>query len=213
MTVPSTNVKFSDVWSEANGTYTSGSLGLNYPMSFYNYFEGPNGSFSVGDNNWGQGSNSGSDRIYGTSAKTTNIKVGDFKGLTYFYDQSQFKILINVTNNASTPNDDDVQVTVTLFDSAFTYSYVTGGQLVDAGDNVSFDISQTTTPIIAIGYWQVSLETTMAFTGSIVDISINGTSKVSSVSLPQGTTTFFDSNTYGVQGADGNGLTFDITIN
>jgi hypothetical protein len=213
MTVPSTNVKFSDVWSEANGTYTSGSLGLQYQMSFYSYFSGPNCAFVVGDNNWGQGENLGADRIYGTSAKTTNIKVGDFKGLTYFYDQSRFRIFINVTNNASTPNDDDVQVTVTLFDSAFTYSYVTGGQLVDAGDNVSFDISLSTTPIIAIGYWQVSLETTMAFTGSIVDISINGTSKVSSVSLPQGTTTFFDSNTYGVQGADGNGLTFDITIN
>jgi hypothetical protein len=53
----------------------------------------------------------------------------------------------------------------------------------------------------------------MAFTGSIVDISINGTSRVSAAPLPQGTTTFFDSNTYGVQGADGNGLTFDITIN
>ena len=212
MTVPNTNVNFSDVWSEANGTYTGGPLSLS-AMSYYSYFSGPNGSNTVSSNNWGQGESSGDNRIYNTATKTANVRVGDFKGLTYFYDQSQFKILINVTNNALTPSDDDVQVTVTLFDSAFTYSYVTGGQLVDAGDNVSFDISLSTTPIIAIGYWQVSLETTMAFTGSIVDISINGTSKVSSVSLPQGTTTFFDSNTYGVQGADNNGLTFDITIN
>ena len=212
MTVPNTNVNFSDVWSEANGTYTGGSLSLS-AMSYYSYFSGPNGSNTVSSNNWGQGESSGDNRIYNTATKTANVRVGDFKGLTYFYDQTQFKILINVTNNALTPSDDDVQVNVTLFDSTFTYSYANGGQLATAGNITSFDISQTTTPIIAIGYWQVSLETTMAFTGSIVDISINGTPRVSAASLPQGTTTFFDSNTYGVGGADNSGLTFDITIN
>ena len=211
MTVPNTNVKFSDVWSEANGAYTSGSLGLN-PMSFYNYFEGPNGSFSVGDNNWGQGANLGADRIYGTTPKTTNIKVGDFKGLTYFYDQSQFKILINVDNKGSTPNDDDVQVTVTLFDSAGSYDYANGNQLATAGNITSFDISQTTTPIIAIAYWLVGVETTMAFRGSNVEISINNQVKVNGGILNVGTTTFFDSTMYGAEAADSNGLTFDITV-
>jgi hypothetical protein len=212
MTVPSTNVKFSDVWSEANGTYTSGSLSLS-AMSYYSYFSGPNILNTVPDNNWGQGESSGADRILGTTPKTTNIRVNDFRGLTYFYDQSQFKILINVTNNASTPNDDDVQVTVTLFDSTSTYAYVTGGQLAFAGNITEFDISLATTPIISIAYWLVTLETTMAFTGSNVDITINTTSRVNDF-LPAGTTSFFDSNTYGPeQLSPGSGLTFDITIN
>jgi hypothetical protein len=211
MTVPSTNVKFSDVWSEANGTYTSGSLSLS-AMSYYSYFSGPNILNTVPDNNWGQGESSGADRILGTTPKTTNIRVNDFRGLTYFYDQSQFKILINVTNNASTPNDDDVQVTVTLFDSTSTYAYVTGGQLASAGNITSFDISLATTPIISIAYWLVTLETTMAFTGSNVEISINTTQRVNEF-LPQGTTSFFDSNTYGTEQLSlGSGLTFDITI-
>jgi hypothetical protein len=213
MTVPSTNVKFSDVWSEANGTYTSGSLSLS-AMSYYSYFSGPNILNTVPDNNWGQGESFGLDKILGLTIKTTNIRVNDFRGLTYFYDQSQFKILINVTNNASTPNDDDVQVTVTLFDSTSTYAYVTGGPLATAGNITSLDISLATTPIISIAYWLVTLETTMAFTGSNVDISINTGLKVNNEFLPAGTTSFFDSSLYGTeQLSPGSGLTFDITIN
>jgi hypothetical protein len=212
MTVPNTNVNFSDVWSEANGTYTGGSLSLS-AMSYYSYFSGPNILSTVPDNNWGQGESSGADRIYGVNPKTQNLRVGDFRGLKYFYDQSQFKVLINVTNNASVPSDDDVQVTVTLFDSTSTYAYVTGGQLATAGNITSFDISLATTPIIAIAYWLVTLETTMAFTGSIASIQINSILKVNNESLPQGTTTFFNSTTYGDEAADSNGLTFDITIN
>ena len=45
MAVPTTNVKFSDVWSEANGAYSSGQLSL-LTMSFFSYFAGPNGSSS-----------------------------------------------------------------------------------------------------------------------------------------------------------------------
>jgi hypothetical protein len=52
----------------------------------------------------------------------------------------------------------------------------------------------------------------MAFTGSIVDISINTTPRVNEF-LPAGTTSFFDSNTYGTEQLSlGSGLTFDITI-
>ncbi len=54
MTVPTTNVKFSDIWSEANGVYSSGLLSLN-TMSFFSYFTGPNGSGNQPNNNWGQG--------------------------------------------------------------------------------------------------------------------------------------------------------------
>jgi hypothetical protein len=214
MTVPSTNVKFSDVWSEANGAYTSGSLSLS-AMSYYSYFSGPNELNTVPDNNWGQGESSGADRILGTTPKTTNIRVNDFRGLTYFYNQSQFKILINVKNNGAVPNDDEVNVNVTLFDSTSTYSYVTGGQLVDAGDNVNFDISLSTTPIIAIAYWLVGVETTSFATVTSVNITINNEVKVNGGALGIGTTTFFDSTTYGNVAADisYDGINCSIEIN
>ena len=85
MAVPSTNVKFSDIYAEANGSYSSGVLSLA-TMSFFSYFQGPNGSNTISYNAWGQGQSSGANRIYNTSAKTTNIQVGDFTGDTYFYD-------------------------------------------------------------------------------------------------------------------------------
>ena len=103
MTVPTSSVKFSDIWSEANGVYSSGLLSLN-TMSFFSYFAGPNGSTSQTDNNWGQGEGSGANRIYGTSAKTTVIAVGDFDGLTYFYDNSTFQVTLEVINNKTNLN-------------------------------------------------------------------------------------------------------------
>jgi hypothetical protein len=52
------------------------------------------------------------------------------------------------------------------------------------------------------------------FTGSAVDISINGNPKVSSGTLnPPGTPTAFDSTVYSTEEVNGTGLTFDITIN
>jgi hypothetical protein len=183
-------------------------------MSYYSYFSGPNGSNTVSSNNWGQGVNSGDDRIYGLNPKTENLRVNDFRGKTYFYDQSQYNILINVTNNASVPVDDDVVVQVILYNSTYTIFYAFSGQSATAGSITSFDMSLPTTPIIAVAYWFVTFTTTGNFTGSAVDISINGNPKVSSGTLnPPGTPTAFDSTVYSTEEVNGTGLTFDITIN
>ena len=105
MAVPSTNIKFSDIYAEANGSYTSGMLSM-LTMSFFSYFAGPNGSNSLPSNNWGISENTGKNRIYGTSYKAGpnfGYKVGDFSGLTYFYDQTNFKIVLNAVNNINPP--------------------------------------------------------------------------------------------------------------
>jgi hypothetical protein len=191
MTVPTTDVKFSDVWSEANGTYTSGSLSLS-AMSFYSYFSGPNGSNTVPDKNWGQGENSGADRIYGTTPKTTNIKVGDFKGLTYYYDQSNFEIVLDILNNATRTPDDDVTVALTLWDSGENYIYNSGGAFVEGGGTSNTqNISVSTTPIINTGYWQLDVVTGPAFGGNVVSLDINGNNVMSPQGLVQNTTNTF----------------------
>jgi hypothetical protein len=222
MTVPATNVKFSDIWSEANGAYGSGILSLN-TMSFFSYFAGPNGSNSQADNNWGQGEGSGANRIYDTTAKTTNIQVGDFDGLTYFYDQTNFKIVLNAVNNIPAvvaPTNNDLSIVLNLFDSSFTYNYLGGssGILGAGGGNYNADISHTITPIIFRAYWQVEVFTDPNFGGGSVTIDINGKTIASSIALTAGPTpNVLDSNTYSTAdvaffgGMGATGLYFDIT--
>lgn len=227
MTVPTTNVKFSDIWSEANGVYSSGLLSLN-TMSFFSYFTGPNGSGNQPNNNWGQGEGSGGNRIYGTTAKTTNIKVGDFDGLTYFYDQTNFKIVLNAANNINPPPppppliNNDLSIVLILFDSSFTYSYVGGGSgpLMAGGGNYNADISDSLTPIIFRAYWQVEVFTDPNFGGGTVTIDINGTNYANSIALAAGPApNVLDSNTYGTAdvafygGMGATGLQFDVTCN
>jgi hypothetical protein len=225
MAVPTTNVKFSDIWSEANGTYSTGILSLN-TMSFFSYFAGPNGSNSQAANNWGQGEGSGANRILGTTAKTTNIQVGDFDGLTYFYDNSTFQVTINITNNlVSTPPppfpiDNDVNVNVELYDSGFSYQYLAGGGLAAApgtfGPNA---ISQTNDPIIFRGYWIVTVGGAFpSFAGGTCNIDINGTNFVTGGTVPAGPTgASFDSTVYGTADVAAfggfTGLYFDVTVN
>ena len=92
MPVPVTDIKFSDIWSEANGTYSSGQLSM-LTMSFFSYFAGPNGSNSLPSNNYGVTENTGKNRIYGLSYKASNpfdYGVGDYANITYFYDNTNF---------------------------------------------------------------------------------------------------------------------------
>ena len=224
MAVPTTNVKLSDIYAEANGSYTSGMLSM-LTMSFFSYFTGPNGSSNQPANNWGQGEGSGANRIYGTTAKTTNIKVGDFDGLTYFYDNNLFKVDVNITNNLNIPPpppplvNNDLNINVFLYDSTFTYNYMTGGSLVfPGGGNYTNTISQTNDPIIYRGYWKVEIVADPNFGGGTVTIDINGTNYANSIALSAGPTpNVLDSNTYGTAdvayygGLGADGLYFMIT--
>lgn len=187
MAVPSTNVKFSDIYAEANGSYSSGVLSLA-TMSFFSYFQGPNGSNTISYNAWGQGQSSGANRIYNTSAKTTNIQVGDFTGDTYFYDQSAFKCNLTVYNNlpADAPFPPpgvfyDVQdVNLTIRDNTDTYSYINGnsGVVISAGNGGGTfgptDLSQSTSPIIRSAYWEIVIASSPNFPGATADLVGNG---------------------------------------
>ena len=209
MTVPTSNVKFSDIWSEANGAYSSGVLTLN-SMSFFSYFAGPGGSNSVPDDNWGQGEGSGANRIYGTSAKTTNIAVGDFDGLTYYYDNSTFQVTLQVTNNLPAPTIppdppdlNDVNINIELWDSGFSYQYLVGGGMApsNGGTYGPIAVSQIDDPIIFRGYWKAVISgANPMFAGCNATLSINGNNKFTTQAVaggPGGTT--FTSSTYGTE--------------
>jgi hypothetical protein len=197
-------------------------------MSFFSYFAGPNGSTSQADNNWGQGEASGANRIYGTSAKTTNIQVGDFDGLTYFYDNTTFQVTLAATNTLAPqpfpptpPGSNDVNINVELWGSGFSYQYISGGGSATEGGGTfgPNSISQATgDPIIFRGYWKVSVSGMPPnFAGGSCDISINGTAKVTggTVAATAGGTTF-DSATYGTEDVATylslTGLYFEVTV-
>ena len=166
MAIPSTNIELAnDIYGEANGGYTSGQVSLN-DISFYSYFAGPNGTQSILYNAYGRGENSGLNRIYGTNAVSNPDDMDDFKGITYFYDNSSFQVTVNVTNNKTNPPpappappvDNDVNVTVELFDSSLSIQYITGGGMAMApGSYGPSPISQTNDPIIFRGYWKVTV--------------------------------------------------------
>jgi hypothetical protein len=227
MTVPTTNVSFKNIWEEANGTYSSGIISL-LTMSFFSYFAGPNGSNSQTTNNWGQGEGSGGNRIYGTTAKVTGIKVGDFDGLTYYYDNSTFQVTLNVTNNKTNPPpfppppvDNAVNVNVELYDSSFSYQYIQGGGMAMApGTYGPTAISQPTgDPIIFRGYWIVTVSgANPTFAGGTTNIVINGNTKVTGGTVPAGPGgATFDSTVYGTEDVTSyggyTGLYFDVTVN
>jgi hypothetical protein len=228
MAIPSTNIELAnDIYGEANGGYTSGQVSLN-DISFYSYFAGPNGTSSISYNAYGKGENSGLNRIYGTNAVSNPDDMDDFKGITYFYDNSSFQVTVNVTNNKTNPPpappappvDNAVNVTVELFDSSLSIQYITGGGMAMApGSYGPSPISQTNDPIIFRGYWKVTVGGTgPLFAGGTCNIVINGNTKVTGGSIPSGPGgATFDSATYGTEDVVSYGgyigLYFDVTVN
>ena len=227
MTVPTSSIKFSDIWSEANGAYSSGLLSLN-TMSFFSYFAGPNGSNSQTDNNWGMHEGSGANRIYGLAAKTSSYAIGDYSGLTYFYDNSTFQVTLAVTNNKTNPPPappappvlNDVNVNVELWDSSFTYQYLSGGGMAAApGTYGPSAVSMTSDPIIFRGYWKVTVTgANPSFAGGTANLSINGIVFFTGQGVAAGSGgTTFDSTTFGTADVAAfggfTGLYFDVTVN
>ena len=180
-------------------------------MSFFSYFAGPNGSNSTVDNNWGMHEGTGANRIYGLSYKTDNYSVSDYDGLTYFYDNSTFQVTLdainNLTNTGFPPPNNDVNVTVELYDSTFSYQYMVGGGTAPVG--IPFppgtygpaSVSQTSDPIIYRGYWKVTISgANPSFAGGTANLSINGNNKFTGQAVaagPGGTT--FTSTTWGTE--------------
>lgn len=226
MTLPTSDISMSAIWSEANSPYSSGQLSL-LTMSFFSYFAGPNGSNSITDNNWGMHEGSGANRIYGLAAKTSDYEIGDYSGLTYYYDNSTFQVTLNVTNNKTNPPpfppppvDNAVNVNVELWDSSFSYQYLNGGGMAMApGTYGPSAVSMTTNPIIFRGYWKVTVSgANPTFAGGTTNIVINGSTKVTGGTVPAGPGgATFDSTVYGTEDVASyggfTGLYFDVTVN
>lgn len=226
MAVPSTNIGMSNIWTEAGNAGPSSMISM-LSMSFFSYFAGPNGTNSVTYNAWGEGENSGLNRIYGLTAKTSAYEIGDYSGLTYFYDNSTYQVTLNVTNNKTNPPpfppppvDNAVNVNVELWDQGFSYQYLAGGGMAMApGTYGPSAVSQTNDPIIFRGYWKVTVSgANPSFAGGTCNIVINGTTKVTGGTVPAGPGgATFDSTVYGTEDVASylglTGLYFDVTVN
>jgi hypothetical protein len=211
MALPSTNIGVSDIFYQANPALSNITDLSFLDIASISYFTGPNGGNVEPYNYWGQSQDSGANRIFGLSFNSgSNYLVGDFRGLTYFYDNSSFLVKVDFTNNLPPnappppfPTDNDVNINATLYDSTFTYTYgVAGGSLVMTnGGTYNATISQTTSPIIFRGYWKVEISPSpFLVAGALVDISINGSAKVTNGTINAGPTpTSFDSATYGTE--------------
>ena len=211
MALPSTNLGVSDIFYQANPSLSSITDLSFLDIASIAYFTGPGGSNVEPYNYWGQSQDSGANRIFGLSVNSgSNYLMSDFRGLTYFYDNSSFLVKVDFTNNLPPnappppfPTDNDVNINATLYDSTFTYTYgvVGGGLVMTNGGTYNATISQTISPIIFRGYWKVEISpSAFLVAGALVDITINGTAKVTNGTINAGPTpTSFDSATYGTE--------------
>ena len=219
------------IYSEANGGSPGSGSNTNAGNLFKkSYFEGPGGNNTISYNAWGEyGNTSGANRIYSLSAKNTDNAFSDFSGLTYYYDNSTYKVAAKLQNTKQPPPypgppppfyNNGVAVEVWLYDSTGTYAYIASGAInTNPGDNFTQTLSFGTEPIIAIGYWIVrfTVNDTFPAGGANVFISINGTSYVSGQNAPSNAQTTFSYSTYGSApvastGQGYTGLYFDIQI-
>ena len=219
MALPSTNIGISDLFYMANPSL-SGITDLSLlDIASVSYFDGPNGSNAEPYNYWGQTSGpgtGGSNRIFGLPVQAGTYFMSDFLGLTYYYDNSSFLVKADFTNNlpANAPfpppgTNNDVNVNVTLYDSTYTYTYGVsgGGLLMPTGGTFVSTISQTTSPIIFRGYWSIDISPgPFLVGGALVDISINGSAKVTNGAVGAGPTpTTFTGAVYGNEDVAYNG--------
>ena len=224
MTLPSTDIKMSDIYAEANG---GGGSNTNISVSDLfekSYFEGQNGSGSIGYNAWGQyGDSSGANVIYNVSSKNTNNAWTDFSLKTYFYDNSTYLVGLRMDNTLPPPSggyNNDYTVYVELWDSSYTYTYVTTGA-IPLAQGTTFPkayISTITTPIIANGYWRITFisdNLDNLLPPVQADITINGNLQtVPLTNSPFSTDTFTGTEyvAYYLGFYNGIGLQFDIVI-
>lgn len=224
MTLPSTGIKMSDIYSEAQvggGSSTNISVSDLFKKS---YFEGPGGSIALLYNAWGQyGNTSGADVIYNVSSKNTDNAWTDFSLKTYFYDNSTYLVGLQMDNTLPPPGggyNNDYTVYVELWDSSYTYTYVATGA-IPLAQGTTFPkayISISTTPIIASGYWRITFisdNLDIALHPVQADITINGNLQtVSLTNSPYSTNIFTGTESVAYYSGfyTGTGLQFDIVI-
>ena len=232
MAVPTGNISMASIYAEANGGSPGSGSDTNAGNLFkLSYFEGPPFGSTISYSAWGQyGTASGADRIYGLSIKNIDNEFSDFSGLTYYYDNSTYKVAARIRNPLQPPPfpppppfyDNNIVVEVWLYDSTATDAYVVSGAINANAQIGGYDqtttLSTTTAPIIAIGYWEVRVTTNEFFPGGAkaIQIDINGTNYVNTSIAANGATTYSFS-TYGSAnvastGQGYTGLYFDIRV-
>jgi hypothetical protein len=222
MTLPSTNISMQGIATEAGGV----SITNIYASDLFkkSYFEGPNGSYNISYNAWGQyGNSSGADKIYGLTTKNADNAWSDFSGLTYFYDNSTYLVGLQIQNTLPAPtglNNNDYDVYVELWDSSYTYTYVSTGA-INVAQGATYGptiISTTSTPIINDGYWRITfvsnqLDPSVSPVYAEITVNTNLTTQTLTAS-PFSTDTFTGQDS--VDGIPpsytGTGLQFDIII-
>ena len=226
MPVPSSNINITDIYDEANNDTPPSDLAAS-DLFKKSYFEGPNGSFNIGFNGWGQyGATSGADRSYLITASNTNNNFNQFAALNYFFDNVTYANYVDIVSNLPTPVfpappfENDITVICRLYDSTKTYVYSQFSQLVTAGGSVSQIFSLTTEPMIAVGYWEVEFQPfSGSFGGTTCNIGINQSAGgVSGGTINATGSTIFNWQTYGSEPFDYSsasgyeGYYFDISI-
>lgn len=224
MAVPSSNIRMTDIYQEANVGSPPSDLAVS-DLFLKSYFESIPFGGALPYNAWGQyGSSNGADRIYGLSASSSNNNFNQFANKVYFYDNSTYGNYADIINNLpppTTPPDppdkNDLQFNCYLKDSTGTYTYSQFQTLlVSNGGSASQIFSNTTEPILAVGYWEVIVTPTSGqFGGGLIDIYLNNTAYVSGGIINAIGPTTFNFGTYGSvnQGSSSSGyigVYFDI---
>lgn len=228
MPIGTTNISLAGIYDEANpggGTPSNVSAG---DLFRYSYFQGPNGSGTIGYNAWGMyGSTTGDDVIYGLPISNTNLSFNNFSGEQYFYDNTTFKAEVNLDNTKQAPpfapptppSANDTVIEIDLFDSTGTYIYsFLSGTNLNPQQPQSLTFSNTDDPLIDQIYWEVRVGTDQFFptASGTVTIDINGTTYVAGAGLATNTPpsgNVFNWGSYGAASVNASGVTFDITIN
>lgn len=230
MAIGTSNIGINAIYNEANvgaGTPANESAG---DLFRYSYFEGPNGNNTISYKAWGQyGNTLGSNRIYPLTATSTNLNFGAYSGLMYYYDNSTYTGSVRVQNMKvappfpppTPPSANDFVVEVFIYDSTFTYQYMSqtgiNANAQPGGYDQTFTLSSPgSTPLISQIYWTVNIGTDQFYPGgATVQILINGVSLVSTaltpLQPPSGNS--FSSSTYGVGTVNGTGMYMEIIIN
>lgn len=222
MAVPSTNISMQGIATEAGGV----SITNIYASDLFkkSYFEGPNGSYNISYNAWGQyGNSSGADKIYGLTTKNADNAWSDFSGLTYFYDNSTYLVGLQIQNTLPAPtglNNNDYDVYVELWDSSYTYTYVSTGA-INVAQGATYGptiISTTSNPIINDGYWRITfvsnqLDPSVSPVYAEITVNTNLTTQTLTAS-PFSTDTFTGTENVAFHSGNWNatGLQFDIVI-
>ena len=192
MATPSSPIGFSNIYSEANGVAPVSATSLD-TLAQRTYFQGPNGTNAVGFNCWGQGE--GNNGIYAVQSLTGNlISFNNYREVSYYYDNNQYQVSLNIINNTST---DDFTVTVYYMDTTLTYNYLvmSAGTIFPASSFPAQVVSQTNSPLIYGCNWNLQIESNPFYAGTAdVSMDINGVGVLGATTIPAAfpTPVFFD---------------------